>query len=316
MKLSTLDLPDKPQEQLQSVNDADLPEGVVVEDLMYGLKTWVNPVNGFRILRLHYSADPIKRKPEWKLNERKKFGEAEWNREEELIWEALDGKPVYSEFWSAEFHTAKTKLGWNPKLTVVRGWDFGLNGACIFAQLFPHRRLFILRELVSEDIAFERLLDEVARLSAEWFPGASFVEFIDPSGRFRFGSNERTYAMMLANKPLNAKRILSGVQDPAARQKAVNDYLRENVKGLPTLVVDSSCETLIKGFNGGYLYKRNAQDQLKLEPEKNFFSHAHDALQYICTKIGSTNLQPVSTGVSKIKEAGISGKDKPNTIAA
>lgn len=311
MKLNTVQLPDK-VDSVEALLE-ELPEHVQVEEVMHGLKTWVNPINGFRVLRLHYSADPAKRTPEWKATERKKYGEAEWNREMELIWESLEGRAVYADHWSPEFHISKQSLGWSPKYPICRGWDFGLNGACVFGQLFPHSRLFILREAVSEDISFETFLTEVNRLSLEWFPGASFIEFIDPTGRYRMGADERSYSMMLASKPLNARRIISGVNEPAGRISSVIGFLKENVKGLPTYLVDPSCETLIKGFNGGYLYGFDAQNRVKDKPEKNFFSHIHDANQYLASKVRSTNLVLRSTN-GKIKEPGY-GKSRLDVYA-
>lgn len=304
MKLSTLDLPDR-QDALREVQE-ELPEGVEIETLSHGYKAWTNPINGFRVLRVHYSVDPKKRTPEWKATERKKYGEAEWNREQELMWESIDGKAVYGDYWDSAFHMARQPLGWNPKLPVCRGWDFGLNGACIFAQLFPHSRLFVLREAVSQDIAFERFIEEVNRLSLEWFPGARFIEFVDPSGRYRMGADERTYAMMLATRPLNARQIISGALGLAARIKGVTDFLKENVKGLPAYLVDPSCETLVKGFNGGYLYAYNQKGVIKPDPEKNMFSHPHDANQYLCSMVKKVKLDYV-TQYGKVKEAGRGG---------
>ena len=109
MILNTLDLPES-QDEVPVIHE-ELPEGVEIEELCHGLKMWTNPINGFTILRLHYTADPTKRSPEWKAEERRKYGEAEWNREMEIMWESLDGRPVYADHWKAEFHTAKTSLG-------------------------------------------------------------------------------------------------------------------------------------------------------------------------------------------------------------
>jgi hypothetical protein len=308
MKLSTLDLPDR-QHALEEVKD-ELPEGVDVEELAHGYKAWSNPINGFRVLRVHYTVDPKRRSEEWRLAEKRKYGESEWNREQELMWESIEGKAVYGDFWDSQFHVSRTSLGWNPKLPVCRGWDFGLNGACVFGQLFPHTRLLILREAVSEDIAFERFVDEVHRLSNEWFPGARFVEFVDPSGRYRMGADERTYAMILANRPLNARQVLNGPLKIAARIKGVTDFLRENVRGLPAYLVDPSCDTLLKGFTGGYLYERDKKGVLKPEPEKNFFSHVHDANQYLCGGVRVAKLDYVSQ-FGKVKEAGCGGRTAP-----
>ena len=289
MKVTALDLPDAPD--IVEALSEELPEETPVEELQHGLKAWTNPINGFRVVRLHYSADPAKRRPEWRLAERKKYGVSEWNREHELIWESVEGKAVYADWWEAEFHISKVPLGWNPKYPVLRGWDFGLNGACVFAQLFPHMRLFILREAIGVDIGFERFVEEAHRFSTEWFPGATFIEFIDPTGRYRFGADERTYASMLTNPPIKARKIFSGANDMAARIKGVTDFLKEHVKGLPCYIVDKSCDTLIKGFNGGYHYAYDKHSSLKDKPEKNHpFSDVHDGNAYLCSKVRNVNL--------------------------
>src|SRR3989304_5812798 len=175
-------------------------------------------------------------------------------------------------------------------MAVCRGWDFGLYPACVFGQLFPHSRLMILREACGEDIDTERFITEVNRLSNEWFPGATFLEFIDPTGVYRSGTDGRSYAQLLGKKPLRAKRIIPGANAPVARRTAVIDFLKGNVKGLPCLLIDPSCETIIKGFDGGYMYAYQ-KGTLKSAPEKNLFSHCHDALQYLCSKITKVNLK-------------------------
>ena len=293
MKLTSLDMPDT-AEALKAIVE-ELPESVEITEVMTGLKYWKNPLNGFHVIRLHRTADPKKRSKEWVVKERKGMGTAEWLREYELVWEALEGRAVYAEEWSPEFHVAKSSLGWNPKLPICRGWDFGLYPACLFTQLMPHQRVFVLRECIGEDIDMERFKEEVNRLSQEWFPGAVFYEFVDPTGLNRHGSDSRSYVQQLTGKPLRAKHVIPGTNAIPARHKAVVDFLRSNIKGLPGYLVDPSCEVLVKGFNGGYFFAFDPKGRLKPKPEKNIFSHIHDANQYVCSKILNVRL---TTGYS------------------
>ena len=286
-------------EQLAAIRE-ELPEAIAVTDLLPGLKAWDNPLNKFRVLRLHRTADPYKRTQQWVDQTRAGLSTSDWLREYELIWEALDGRPVYADEWGAEFHSSRTALGWNPALTVCRGWDFGLYPACIFTQLFPHNRLMVLREAVGVDIDTERFTYEVNRLSSEWFPNASFIEFVDPSGKNRAGTDGRSYTRILSKKPLRAKRIVLGAVSIVARRTAVVDFLKDNVRGSPCLLIDPSCEYLLKGFNGGYMYAFN-NGTLKPKPEKNIFSHIHDALQYVCGKILTTDLKMQSEGIKVVE---------------
>lgn len=288
MKITSLDMPIAVN-QLSAIRE-ELPEAIPTVDLLPGLKAWDNPINRFRVLRLHRSADPRKRTQQWIDQTRAGLSTSDWLREYELIWEALDGRPVYADEWGAEFHSSRTPLGWNPAFVVCRGWDFGLYPACVFTQLFPHSRLMVLREAVGIDIDTERFAYEVNRLSSEWFPNATFVEFVDPSGKGRAGTDGRSYTNILSKRPLRAKRIVRGAISIVARRTAVVDFLKDNVKGSPCLLVDPSCEYLLKGFNGGYMYAFN-NGTLKVTPEKNIFSHIHDALQYVCSKVLSTDLR-------------------------
>ena len=307
MKISSLDLPSD-ENSLSTIKE-ELPEAIQVEEIMTGLKFWRNPINNFKVFRLHRTADPNKRSKEWIQKTRAGMDTANWLREYELVWEALDGRPVYVDEWSHEFHVSKTSLGWNPSLVVCRGWDFGLYPACIFVQLFPHARLIILREAVGDDIDTERFIYEVDRLSHDWFPGARFVEFIDPTGKNRVGTDGRTYTRLLTSKPLRAKTIHRGANAPAERRTGVVDFLSNNVKGLPCLLSDPSCETLIKGFNGGYMYAYN-NGTLKSKPEKNFFSHIHDSLQYVCSRIRTVNLNVEYRSITPVEPR--FGNQKPD----
>ena len=45
-------------------------------------------------------------------------------------------------------------------------------------------------------------------------------------------------------------------------------------------LVDPRCTQLIKGFRSGYRYKVKKNGEMEDKPDKNEFSHIHDALQY------------------------------------
>lgn len=282
MKITSLDLPGT-MESIETLKE-EVPEGISITEAMPGLKFWDNPVNRFRVIRLHRTADPAKRSKEWIDSTKAGLGSAEWLREYELCWAALEGKPVYIDHWNHEFHAAKGSIGWSQNLIVCRGWDFGLYPAVVFAQLIVHERLMVIRELVGQDIDTERFVHEVSRVSNEWFPGAQFYEFVDPTGKNRVGTDSMTYLKLLTKKPLRARKIILGLNAPAARRGAVIDFLKANVKGLPLILIDPSCEFILKGFDGGYHYPYY-KGTLKDQPAKNAFSHPHDALQYLCSKI-------------------------------
>jgi hypothetical protein len=71
--------------------------------------------------------------------------------------------------------------------------------------------------------------------------------------------------------------------DVALRIEAVNQPLTRLAEKRSGLLVDPRCTNLIKGFEGGYHYRRMQVSGERYEdvPNKNRFSHVHDALQYM-----------------------------------
>ena len=69
------------------------------------------------------------------------------------------------------------------------------------------------------------------------------------------------------------------------------------VGGKPAFILAKDrCKVLHKGFLGGYQYRRmqvSGFEKYTEEPDKNRFSHPHDALQYAMSGIaGNTLIEP------------------------
>ena len=58
------------------------------------------------------------------------------------------------------------------------------------------------------------------------------------------------------------------------------------------MLVDFRCKHLVKGFEGGYQYKRMqvSGERYADKPDKNHYSHVHDALQYLLLGAGEGRL--------------------------
>ena len=88
-----------------------------------------------------------------------------------------------------------------------------------------------------------------------------------------------------------APRSLLGTNKPKMRIEAVEGLLAKQHDGKAAFLVDKSCSTLIKGFRFGYRWKSNKKGDLDgNEPEKNEYSHIHDALQYGSLVVGCGQL--------------------------
>lgn len=219
-------------------------------------------------------------------------------REYEIVFSSFDGVPVYADHFSAGFHVSYEPLKWAEDYPIVRGWDFGVGGmACVWAQLLSHFRVFVYRELTATGVAIDKFTEEVKARSTEWFPGCrKYFDVCDPSGFVRSGTAKDTSSYAKTAGKLLHTKFVPGVKSIENRLKSVRDFLKEHVKGEPKFLLDAAgCPLLSEGFTGGYHYAYQSGGRLKDDPEKNEYSHPHDALQYLCSKLMHLDLNSLKT---------------------
>jgi len=194
-----------------------------------------------------------------------------------------DGKPVYDSF-RHDVHVARSDCLVAEKLPIYMGIDFGLTPACVFAQRIRGRWV-ILDELVAEDMGIVRYSDLLKQQMALYMPREFYI-FGDPAGDHRVQTDEATPFQILRSKGINARPAPSN--DVLIRLEAVNATLTRMTDGESGLLIDPKCINLIKGFSGGYHYKRiqTSGERYDEKPNKNRFSHIHDALQYLLLGAG------------------------------
>jgi hypothetical protein len=195
-----------------------------------------------------------------------------------------DGKPVYQMF-APDVHVAKEEIPVASGVPVYIGVDFGLTPAAVFGQKVRGRWL-ILQEVVAFDMGIVKF-SEVLRIEIASRYSDCEVNIIgDPAGDFRAQTDESTPFQILRGCGLKARPAQSN--DVSLRLEAVNATLNRMVEGQSGFLLDPRCRTLIKGFEGGYQYKRMqvSGERFDDKPEKNHFSHIHDALQYLMMGAG------------------------------
>lgn len=192
-----------------------------------------------------------------------------------------DGKPVYSSY-NDDVHTAKHPLGFVPHVPVYIGLDFGLTPAAVYSQRMPDGQWRILRETVASDLGVKRFAQVLKQDIAEWCPGHSLYIYGDPAGDYRSQTDEETpFRILRAN---GVQAIPAPSNDPVIRVESVAQVIDRMIDGKPGLLVDTSCTMLRSGFLSGYHYKRMAVGgaaRYDDKPDKNKYSHVHDALQYM-----------------------------------
>ena len=191
-----------------------------------------------------------------------------------------DGKPVYPMF-ASEVHIAKEEIPIAAQVPVYVGIDFGLTPAAVFAQKV-RGRWFVQSEIVAIDMGIVRFAEVLRNeLSTRFAAASEVIIYGDPAGDFRAQTDESTPFHILRGAGLRAFPAPSNSVD--LRLEAVSSQLTKMVEGKPALLIDRRCPQLIKGFEGGYAYKRIevSGERYADKPDKNMFSHVHDAAQYL-----------------------------------
>lgn len=266
---------------------------------MEGVKFWKNPKNKFAVVEIHYSADPAKRPPEWAAAIKPSMPRRDWEREYEMKWETWEGLPVYPDFLES-FHGVDGPIYPHLGLPLLRGWDFGLTPAAIICQL-QEGTLCSLFEFTAFNMGIERFSEIVVQQCQVLFPAwgdtkKDWLDFIDPAGFARKDTDEKTCAAVLQGPGRNL-RVQAGAIAWEARRKSVEHYLMHRYNNGPAYKISlPNCRTLVDGFKGGYHYPKEAGtiEPQKLRPVKNKYSHIHDALQMVASKLRPVNRRPRS----------------------
>lgn len=190
-----------------------------------------------------------------------------------------DGKPIYPEYLDSTHCKPIKPIKGKP---IIRGWDFGLTPCCVFTQIHGGR-WFIIDEMVSDNMGADSFSDDVLDYCANEYPNWEFEDYGDPAGSQRAQTDEKTCFEILRGKGI---RIQPGEQTLEIRLGAVKKQLKTLIDGKPRLVLDPKCKRLRKGFQGRYQFRRLQVSAEKYtdKPDKNEYSHPHDALQYIATR--------------------------------
>jgi phage terminase large subunit len=200
------------------------------------------------------------------------------------------GKRVYPDY-NDDIHSSP-KLDAIQGIPIHLGWDFGLTPACVVFQMSPRGQFRLLKEYVSEDMGIRTFAKNVVIPSlVSDFPynEVGFSE-ADPSGEAGSQIMEELSCIGELNN-LGIKTNASSTNDPEVRISAVKFFLNNMIDGQPGFILSrEGCPNLRKGFVNGYHYKRmsiSGDERYHDKPNKNKYSHPHDALQYGALRFAS-----------------------------
>ena len=198
-----------------------------------------------------------------------------------------DGKPVYPEY-NDRIHCAPDILKPIKQLPLYLGWDFGLTPACVIAQFLPIGQLRVIDELCSESVSIANFARSVVRPHlATYYPGFQQISVGDPAGTARGNDSDESTCFMLLSKE-GFRCDAASTNSFLKRREAVVSFMSRMYNGEPNFLISPLCHQLRKGFRGSYKFRRikvAGDDRFKNEPDKNQYSHPHDALQYVALKL-------------------------------
>jgi hypothetical protein len=223
-----------------------------------------------------YYAEQMEGQPEWYIRRfiRNEFG---FSR---------DGKPVYPEF-TDEVHVAKVDLLPDRRRPLGLGFDAGGTPAMVVTQRTLEGQWRVLDELVVENtttMGAKRFGAAAAQLLAERYKGWHLEAWGDPSaGEGADKEAGELDWLQIVGREIGVRIRPAPTNRLTPRLEAVRQPLTRMVDGsAPAFMLSPRCKKLRKGFNSHYRYRRVAVGEGRYadKPEKNEWSHVHDALQY------------------------------------
>jgi len=194
---------------------------------------------------------------------------------------SLAGSAVYERSFIEDFHVAEGELQPIPNSDnpIIVGIDFGRTPCAVFKQRDVRGRVLTLGEVTSENMGIETFIREkLTPHVARKYPGYEMVCAPDPAGFMKQQLNELT--LVDALKKAGYQCVKPPSNKPEYRISAVERLLSQQVDGQAMYLIDPSCTMLLKGFRHGYRYKKKRNGELEDKPDKNEYSHIHDANQY------------------------------------
>jgi hypothetical protein len=198
---------------------------------------------------------------------------------------ARDGKPVYAREYRGAIHVAPGPIPILKRAKLLVGLDQGNTPAALFLQEDSYGQLRCLRELVpGHGTGLSRFISLLLPILRGPFAGLEFGGFFaDPAGFYGADRQNGELAWAEAVAAAVGHPVYPApTQEPALRQDAVKQALREIEPGRPGLLIDpEGCPILIEGFEAEYKFPKKPDGTHGDGPVKNMAANPHDALQYV-----------------------------------
>lgn len=262
-----------------------------------GFAAWTNKRNRFRILAIHYTADPRKRSAQWKLRESEGVPLSIWLREYEMQWSIQSGLPVYVHDWRPQvmlqegIKTERTR-------PILCSLDFGYhNPALLVGQMRFGLQLCALRAFQGRQLRFEDFMASALSQLKSWFPQRDptnpndVLWCCDAAGDAEHSTGAPEVKIL--RRQFNIKPKFKKMRIPPTID-IVRGYMARTHRGEPCFLVDNnpSMHLVLDALNGGYAYPEGEVNEETVPDKDNIHDHLMDTLRYMAVNFGT----PISRG--------------------
>ena len=196
------------------------------------------------------------------------------------------GKVVYQEY-NDDIHSSDLKP--DESIPLIIGMDYGLTPAAVICQVNERGKLSILKEITTDRVDITSFVHDILIPTLNINYNGLMVSSIecDPASLKANEINLLSSISVLYKAGLPATTAVTN--NIEQRISSVKYFLNKLLDGKPGFIIDrKSCPMLRKGFIDKYHYRRMmivGQEKYKDIPDKNEYSHVHDALQYVCLRV-------------------------------
>lgn len=204
----------------------------------------------------------------------------------------VEGQVVYPMYLDATHFSPD--LTPSEHFPLILSADWGIQPCALIGQKLPNGQWLLIDEFISDDCGVKRFGEKLTSYIQMNYPEFTILNgYGDPSGQYRGKESEETcFEIMNSHTPWSWHPA-PGDNDITMRLEAVRGALNRMVDGKPGLLIGPKCKKLRKGFVSGYHYKfiEGSGGTRSMEtPNKNEYSHPHDALQYMMLGAGEASI--------------------------
>lgn len=200
------------------------------------------------------------------------------------------GLPYFQKDFQPNVHVYRGEepLAWARGQVMLRGWDPGYRGTglVVVQDDLRLRQIRVFRAVLAQEVFLESFLDEILPELDSQFPGAEWVDYIDPAARQKSTLSKKTVLDVMRTRGLNPKYSLA-TRSLSTGLNIINEQLRAFLRQRPTLLIDERAEVLVSAFMGGYCNVKNPNrsDPEPIPFKDGYYDHIMDAFRYVMVNI-------------------------------